>query len=331
MNHVYFYILLILVFILLFIGVYELMRSVVLMEKARENLQKIMSDIRWRNDVKIKDIEALRKKYGSTSGGGKKKLSSRIFEKVDNVLVYSETSVHNDRINASNYIIGNILLFLICLAFGLFILDSFLLGFFIGVTFVFIPFLVMSVKAAKNYRATENQIKFFVNLVSSNAVLSTDLCTVLELCAPQVQNPIRDAILRAVNTTRISGDPGAYFWRLTREIEHPLFVQFIRNIEICSKTDANYKKISDDYSEQLDQKLDALIVQRAIRQKAKTEILIMLCVGMAAMYFSVSMTGMPFREVLGMMAHSTAGIIVLFIELLVFGSNAIYLLVGGLK
>ena len=65
--------------------------------------------------------------------------------------------------------------------------------------------------------------------------MAGDLVNVLEMAVPFVTSPIKGAILRAVSTARIKGDQNEAVWQLEREIEHPLFRSFIRNLDICSK------------------------------------------------------------------------------------------------
>lgn len=315
-------------FILLFVGFYLLMQSVSLMETARKNMQKIMRQLHDKGEKRVAQIELERRRYGSVTGSGRSEGTvSKFLLRIDNKLVYSEVSVKFPWLNASVYLIGTVMLFgMVFIAGALFL--NMVIVFALAILVAFAPYAYISHLANANYQNTETQLKFFVNLIASNAAMSGDLVTVLEMSAPYVANPIRGAIDRALATAKLSQQPDDAIWQLTREIEHPLFTEFIHNLDISAKHESDFRSVAKDFSSQVDQSLKALERQKAIFKNSRSEILTMIIMGVLLLFMAAGFGDKSLFAVFKEMTQSIIGSICLFLEAVIFGSAIIYLFVG---
>ena len=328
MNPVVYITLSAVVFALLFIGFYLLMRSASLMDAARDNMNRIMQQLHDKEEKRVAQVELERRKYGSMTGSAKGEgLASRFLMSIDNKLIYSEISVSHPWLNASVYITLNIVVFCVALLLGMLFLN-FVAGILIAVVVVMVPYAYITHLCNVNYRNTESQLKLFINLVASNSAMTGDLLTVLEMSAPYVINPIRGAIDRALSTAKLSEQTDEAIWQLTREIEHPMFVEFIRNLDISSKHKSDFRSVAKDFSVQADQSLKALVRRRAIFSNTRGEILTMLLLGIALLVLTASFCGTNIFALISEMSRSVLGLVCLLLEAVIFGSTIIYLVVG---
>lgn len=313
---------------LLFVGIFLLLQSISFIDAARRNMNRIMGELHKKDDMRVKDAELKRRRYGTTSGSGAKEgLVSRMLKKVDDKLVYSEFSIQHAWLNASVYLIFSLVAGAGVLLLGL-ILVNLPVGILLAFTVVIGPYAYLTHQANKNYHNTEMQLQFFINLVASNSVASSDIMTVLEMSAPYVSNPIKGAIYRAISTARLSGKSDDAVWQLTREIEHPIFVNFIRNLDICAKHDADFRSVAKDFALQADQQVSSLEKLRAIFDNARNEILLMIVVGVVLSFMVARFCGLSLFSVLEEMTHSAGGMICITIECLIYACTAVYVLLG---
>lgn len=316
-----------LMFVLLAAGFYLLMRSSSLMRAARRNMGRIMSELHDKDEKRVLEAEAERRRYGTTSGSGKGGAAAGILKKLDDRLIYSELSVRHGWLNASVYLIGSMILAAVFFLTGLLLVNA-LTGALLAAAAVAAPYVYVCRLADKNYHNTELQLSFFINLVASNAAASGDILTVLELSAAHATNPVKGAVYRALSTAKISGRAEDAVWQLTREIEHPIFVNFIRNLDICAKHDADFRSVAKDFALQAEQSVAALERLRAIFDNARNEILLMTAVGVVLSFLVAGFCGTSLSGVLTEMSRSPGGMACIAFECLIYGVTFLYVLTG---
>ena len=318
-----------LVLVLLIFGVYAILESAALITLAKKNFNKIMRDLHDKNEKRVVQAEVERRQYGAVSRG-EDGAAVRFFNMIDDKLVYSGLMVKYPWLSASTYIIITMIVSLLVLLLGI-LIGGFVVGFIFLLIAMFGPYILISNMAYKNYIATERQLVFFIDLVSSNASASSDLLTILESIAIRVSNPIEDALYRAVATAKLSGSSGEGIYQLVREIEYPLFKEFIRNLEICGKQDADYRNVAKDFAKQAEVQLKAIERQRAIFANARSEVILMMVMGVFLSWMTCNFDGVGLPEMLRKMSESLLGIVCLIVEVLIYASSLIYIMIGKRK
>lgn len=317
----------VLVFILLAVGFYLLMRSISFVNAARRNMNRIIMELHEKDEKRVMEAEAERRRYGTTSGSEKGGAVAGILKKLDNRLVYSELSLRHTWLNASVYLIASLIAAAASFLAGLLLANA-VAGALLAAAAVAVPYAYVCRLADKNYHNTELQLSFFINLVASNSAASGDILTVLELSAGYVTSPVRGAVYRAISTARLSGKADDAVWQLTREIEHPIFVNFIRNLDICAKHDADFRVVAKDFTAQAEQSIAALEKLRAIFDNARNEILLMTAVGVILSFLVAGFCGTSLITVLTEMSRSAGGMACIAAECLIYGATIIYVLTG---
>lgn len=316
------------IFLLLVVGFYLLFRAAQMIDRAQINMNHLMANLRERKEASVKKTEAARRKYGSTSEDGKDPGPfTALLTAIDNRLTWSGVSVERPWFTASVYVVVTFVLAII--AFGITLaFFNWIIALVAAGLVIILPFAYVTVLTNQAYHNTEVQLKFFISLVASNSAMASDLVNVLEMAAPYVTNPIRGAILRAANTARVKGNPDEAVWQLEREVEHPLFRSFIRNLDICSKNDGDFRSVAKDFSVQAEQSIAQLEKQRAIFANARNEVILMVGVGVALSFMSANFCERDLFEVLSEMRGSLVGIAILFAEVLIYLATLGYVLLG---
>jgi len=315
-------------------GIYQLLQSITLINAAKQNMQRIYTQLREKDEKRIAELEKERRQFGTTSGrpDSKESLLSRFLQRIDDVIIYSEAGIHYRWLNTMTYVVLSILLFAVVTLIGMLFTGNILIGLIIGIVVVLVPYVIMVHFSDKNYKATENNLSFFINMVANSSLVTNDIVTVLKEASQFSVNPIRSAINRALASSELaesSADKRAVFVsQLVREIEHPLFVRFIRNLELSSRNDADFHSVAKDYGRQLETNLASLERQRAIFANGRNEILLLAVMGLFIMPQATETVDMTFLQAISAMFDSALGILVFVIEIAIYGGTALYLLVG---
>lgn len=324
-----------LIFVLLFIGFYMLFRSVTIINSARKNMEKIYFKLHEQNEIRVSQLELERRMYGTASANPDKKTNilERFLQRIDDVLIYSGMSIRHIWLNTSTYIVlsvlGGALIALIAMALWGNVLVTVLLS----LSGVLIPYIYMVIHCDKNYKDTEKQLIYFINVIANNSLVTNNVVSVLDSTAKYANEPIKGAVNRALAASKLSENKensiNVCIEQLTREIEHPMFVRFIRNLEICSRNNADYRSVARDFSKQAQSAIETLEKQRAMFANIRNLCLMMYVIGMMMISSACDEAEVGLFKVVQDLMETPIGILFLAIECLVIGGTAIYLLIGS--
>lgn len=155
--------------------------------------------------------------------------------------------------------------------FGLLAAGSVALGFYLLLYFL----------AGMNYQRTEKSLTAFLNLLENYSMASDDLIDIFYKVAINMDEPVQTALFECYAEATSTGDAQLAMQNLQKRIEHEKFKELVRNLEICSRYEANYAEIIKD-SRSLIQEYTAYSQERkSIIQNARAEIvMIVACCGL---------------------------------------------------
>ncbi len=154
---------------------------------------------------------------------------------------------------------------------------------FAGVT-LFLVYLVIAIVAKINYMAVEKDLTEFLNQLKAYSASTDDLLTCFRAIAENMHEPLSTALNEFYIQVQTTGKKSEAFYDLMNKIEHPLFKQFIRNLEICSRHSADYGVVVDNCRKTLRNYLKS---KRDIGAQNKSECIIMTIL-VIAFFFSVT-------------------------------------------
>lgn len=142
-------------------------------------------------------------------------------------------------------------------------------------------YLLLYFLAGKNYQRTEKSLTTFLNLLENYSITSDDLINIFYKVAINMEEPVQSALYECYAEATSTGDIQTAMQNLEKKVEHEKFRELIRNLEICSRYEANYAEIIKD-SRGLIQEYTAYSQERkSIINNARVEIvMIVACCGL---------------------------------------------------
>lgn len=161
-----------------------------------------------------------------------------------------------------------------------------LLGVVIVMLTVIISYAIIYILSGIAYEKVDKTIITFVNILENYSGTNDDIVSILGKTYPYLENPLKDHIEDFYNEVNSSGDTTRAFRNLETKIENEKFKEIIRNLEICSRHEANYQEIIKDSRDTLMDYIEAKQKRKAIINQGRIEILasIGLCSVMVFMF-----------------------------------------------
>lgn len=198
--------------------------------------------------------------------------------KTDVLILRSDVNKYIRIFNTEIFLFVSILLFAIGFTIGINVLNNWLIGFTLAITLLLIPYLILKMMAAINYKKIDDNALTFINILQNNSTIEDDIVLILAKTAPDLENPLRNYIEEFCGEVRNTGDMTTAFRKLEFRIQNEKLKSIIRNIGICSRHEANYKEIIEDSREILQSYIADDLDRKAIIKNGRLEIL--LCIGL---------------------------------------------------
>lgn len=158
------------------------------------------------------------------------------------------------------------------------------------------------------YRREEEQLLTLVNSIESSAAESDDIIYILEKAAAMTAGPIHDELWYTVTMVKSGLQGTVALGQLESRIEHTFFKTLIRNLEISSRNNANYREITMQCRSLLTEQLDNTKKLEEIYREARIRlIVIFLCAIVCLEIMARTMLGMSLKGMLLMFSRSAIG------------------------
>lgn len=154
----------------------------------------------------------------------------------------------------------------------MYITKSWIFGMFGFVSIGFICYMVLYFMALSNYRKTEESLMTFINLLENYSSMEDELIAIFSRIQTFLTEPIKSAVEQCCIEAEMTGDKGRAIRNLEKRIEHEKFKELVRNLEICSRYEANYGEVIKDSRSLLREYLAAAKERKAILNNARIEI-----------------------------------------------------------
>ena len=136
----------------------------------------------------------------------------------------------------------------------------------------FVCYMVLYFMALSNYRKTEESLMTFINLLENYSSMEDELIAIFSRIQTFLTEPVKSAVEQCCIEAEMTGDKGRAIRNLEKRIEHEKFKELVRNLEICSRYEANYGEVIKDSRSLLREYLAAAKERKAILNNARVEI-----------------------------------------------------------
>lgn len=145
----------------------------------------------------------------------------------------------------------------------------------------FLSYMVLYFMALHNYKKTEDSLMTFINLLENYSSMEDELIAIFSRISPFLTEPVKSAIEQCCLEAEMTGDRRRAARNLEKRIEHDKFKELVRNLEICSRYEANYAEVIKDSRSLLREYLAAVKERKAIVNNARIEIAMIIgCCGL---------------------------------------------------
>lgn len=155
-----------------------------------------------------------------------------------------------------------------------------------------------------NYEKIDKDILTFTNIIENMSGTNDDIVTIMGKTYSYLNKPLRYHIEDFYNEASKTGNIQVAFRKLEMKIENERVRDIIRNIEMCSRHEANYNEIIKDSRATLKDYLNAKQKRKAIISGGRKEILLCIALSGVMVYIFSSFTSNLFDK----LTNSTPGI-----------------------
>ena len=142
-------------------------------------------------------------------------------------------------------------------------------------------YMVLYFMALSNYKKTEESLMTFINLLENYSCMEDELISIFSRISPFLTEPVKSAVEQCCMEAEMTGDKRRAVRNLEKRIEHDKFKELVRNLEICSRYEANYGEVIKDSRSLLREYLAAVKERRSIINNARIEIAMIIgCCGL---------------------------------------------------
>lgn len=132
---------------------------------------------------------------------------------------------------------------------------------------------ILYILSGINYEKIDQEIIPFINLLENYSGSNSDIVDIMGSVYPYLNNPLRSYIEEFYNEATFTGDNQRAFRNLENKIESVRLKAVIRNIEICSRHEANYDVIIKDERRSLRSYSKAKKRKKSIVNKGRGDII----------------------------------------------------------
>lgn len=238
---------------------------------------------------------------------------TNFIDKIDILLERSGVKNKIKFLNTDIYIILNLLLVLVGLGIGVYVFKYWLVGVIISILLVMFLYLVMVFLESSNYKKIDSQCISFLDLMQNFSTTEDDIVQIMKSTSQYVKEPLKHYIEDFCNEVEEVGSSILPFRRLENKIPNQELSNFIRQIEICSRHEANYSEVIEESRNGIVEDLNGKGDRKAIRDKNTLQKVLAVILGTLCIWLYSTMIN-NFYEIL---RESVVGSCILLFLLLV--------------
>lgn len=204
--------------------------------KRRQYINDFLGDINDKYEKRLKDRE-IKQLYEGVSS------DLKFIDKIDDLIDRSGIRILFPILTSEMFIFITFLLAFI-IAYIIFYFTSYWLyfvGTFFGVIFAII--LILKLMARRTYDRIDDQILLYINTLINICSSNDDIITIIDKAIPYLGSPLRQYSEQFVFECHRGISLDKAFKNFEDKVESKRFRQLLKNLSICSKYEANYKKI----------------------------------------------------------------------------------------
>ncbi len=196
--------------------------------------------------------------------------------KVDRMLDYSGIRNMAGSINAEIYIVLVGSTAVLAGISAMITFHSIFIAISAAVIIILLSGIILYILSGIYYRRLENDIMTFLNLVENFSRTDNDIVQIFKKALFYLEEPLKGLLSEFCNEAESMGDTAAAFNNLSARIEHAKCRELFRNLQVCSKYEANYDAVIKDCRMSMIDYLAVKADRKAIINNGRAEIVILI-------------------------------------------------------
>ena len=161
--------------------------------------------------------------------------------------------------------------------------------------------------AHKNYKIVDDNMLQFVNLLSNFTITASELTSIFYKASVFLPDPLKTVLEECHYDAQTCGNVSVALYAMLEKIEHPLFKDFIRNLEVCVNYTANYSTLISGSRKSIREEQKAKKERKAIATENIMELIIvdfalLGALGLTSMLLDTSIFHVIFTTAVGIVA-----------------------------
>lgn len=162
--------------------------------------------------------------------------------------------------------------------------------------------------AHRNYKAVDDNLTKLINLMSNFSVTTGEITSIFHQISRYLPDPLGSVLEECYYDAQTCGDTSAALYAMAEKIEHPMFKELIRNIEICVNYTANFAVITANARKVI---IDEQKSKKERRATANDNLMDMVIVSIALIVALMLVDNLIEFSIWQILLHSVAGHIAL--------------------
>ncbi|MFI3238274.1 MAG: hypothetical protein R3Y47_09665 [Lachnospiraceae bacterium] len=162
------------------------------------------------------------------------------FMRIEKRLLHSGLTKRVPFLSVEVYIVSLICLASACFIVCIMISKSLLFATIAFLTTILVIEGILQAIRIRNYKRIDKSLLEFVNLLGNYSISSGEIIHALYAVSKYMKEPLKSALEESYYEANTSGDIEEAIDHLMDKIPHPKFIEFMRNLKICTKYSADY-------------------------------------------------------------------------------------------
>lgn len=169
-------------------------------------------------------------------------LKKRYFDKIEKLFIYSGLSRKYPFLSMEIWILILIIVGAVAYAFGTW-MGQWYDGFLAAIAAIFILIALEKLLAWRNYKAVDSQLLEMVNLLGNYSITAGEVTAIFGQMSIYLKEPLKTVLEECFYEAQTSGNSSLALLSAADKIEHPMFQQLMKNLEVCSRYTTNYTEL----------------------------------------------------------------------------------------
>jgi Flp pilus assembly protein TadB len=239
-----------------------------------------------------------------------------IFHRMEQTLLYSGLVRRFPYLTPEIWILTNLVVVVVFYSIGNILFRFTYAGLFLALVWIGFVYIFLRIKRNQNDRSVNEHLLKFLDFLGNYSVTAGEITGILNQVSRFVKDPLKSVLEECYSEAQTSGDVKLALLMMSEKIEHPMFKELVRNMEISIRYSADFTVFVSNSKRAVREYLRSRQERKALASEALINML--LLVGMSLIVF-VTMENLIAVSAWSILFHTIPGQIGIGVIVVIFG------------